>query len=67
MGSQLCTDPEELARLITKKDVGVDHDPIHAFQGAVASQEEETAILVTGSLYLVGEMKKALIEKTIIL
>ena len=67
MGSQLCTDPKELARLVQIKDTNIDCDPINAFQDAVVHQEEETAILVTGSLYLVGEIKKALGEKTIIL
>ena len=58
---------KELARLVQIKDTNIDCDPINAFQDAVVHQEEETAILVTGSLYLVGEIKKALGEKTIIL
>lgn len=71
MGSQLCKDPKELERIIqsidTSKTITIDFDPIHAFEEATIGQEETTAVLVTGSLYLVGEIKKALLEKTIIL
>jgi folylpolyglutamate synthase/dihydropteroate synthase len=71
MGNMLCKDPEELATILktldSSKEISIDRDPIHAVKAAVAHQEEGTAILVTGSLYLVGEIKKALIEKKIIL
>ncbi len=67
MGSQLCTDPEILATIIQKidptKEITIDIDPIHAFQESVTKQVAGEAILVTGSLYLVGEIKKVLLEK----
>jgi len=67
MGNMLCKDPEELGTIIRKndhtKEIIIDLDPIHAFQEATTQQEENSAILVTGSLYLVGEIKKVLLEK----
>lgn len=71
MGNMLCKDPEELVTILktldSSKAISIDRDPIRAVKDAIAHQEETTAILVTGSLYLVGEIKKALIEKNIIL
>ncbi len=66
MGNMLCKDPEELVEILrtldTSKNILVDRDPIHAFKKAVTQQDEDTAVLVTGSLYLVGEIKKVLME-----
>ena len=71
MGNMLCKDPEELATILKAqsgtKEVVIERNPIRAFEQAASSQDDSTALLVTGSLYLVGEMKKALLEKTVLL
>ena len=71
MGNLLCKDPQELAEMFrtmdSSKEISIERDPIRAVKETVAKQKDTTAVLVTGSLYLVGEIKKALIEKKIIL
>lgn len=71
MGNLLCKDPQELAEMFrtmdSSKEISIERDPIRAVKETVTKQKDTTAVLVTGSLYLVGEIKKALIEKKIIL
>lgn len=60
MGSHICRDAEELAGMIRENapetDVTVVRDSVKAFAYAKRIAREDDAILVTGSLYLVGEL-----------
>ncbi|HEX5412140.1 MAG TPA: folylpolyglutamate synthase/dihydrofolate synthase family protein [Terriglobia bacterium] len=40
----------------------IEHDPVHALQQAVGSSLPEDVVLVAGSLFLVGAIKRAILE-----
>lgn len=58
-------DPEavaELARAAGIRDVRVEPDPLHALAGARKQSGDQRGVLVTGSLYLVGVVRPALVK-----
>lgn len=64
LGLDLSYHPEKLALAIKKecgfKNLAVVSTPLEAFKKALKIQQEKDVILVTGSLYLVGELKTLL-------
>jgi len=71
IGTSLSADVDALANRIQsldpKKQCVVDTDSVHAVNEALQKQQPDEAILVTGSLYLVGEILKAIAERQILL
>lgn len=64
LGLDLSYPPEKLAFAIKKefgfKNLAVVNSPLKAFKEALEMQQKKDALLVTGSLYLVGELKSIL-------